>query len=77
MAFIVLAFQEKSLKNQEIIIGDQREIKSLLLNVLEKTATGDKSRDVMFQYLPLQDETSLESLDLELQSEEKFNSLVN
>jgi len=66
------------LENQAIILSEQREIKSLLLNVLEnsgpqKETTGTGS---VYSSFPLQNEIQLKKADEEILDRLKFDKLV-
>ncbi len=70
------AFQKRSLENQEIIKEEQRAIKNLLLNVLEKLQKPDENRDQLFKSIPIATEKDLDDLNSAINDNDKFRLLV-
>lgn len=66
------------MENQAIFLTEQREIKSLLLNVLENCGPEKEAVavDSLFSYFPLQDESQLNRADEEISERLKFEKLV-
>ncbi len=66
------------MENQAIFLTEQREIKSLLLNVLENSGSDKEGPafDSVFSNFPLQDESQLHKANEEISDRIKFEKLV-
>jgi hypothetical protein len=74
---IVIGYFEVSLKNQEEIKSELKDVKRLLLQVLGSQNSGQSSNQVSMFSFPLNNKDELSELEVWLQTKENYNTLVS